>query len=324
MNRGAKAILVAGSLAVATVVAMVVVLPAAFARIVDPHDQCRTGFSTLVGCTYHWSSTTTHQGTPVFTTPSSATSNDPPGSRDRPDYTETIAWAVAQCPQNDIARRLLCAATPGAALAQAASDDLATGLPRPKPWFVTTAKKTPLIESVHVETPLMLAVALGFYRAELGKRGWTENDGAVVEPDRAMIAFTTSEGPALLRLTRQDNRTIADLSLRKPAAANGLIPPRPAQVKLLLGNGTDEEAAITINGETIKLAPRVGSSLRVDPYIERKTQDNPEVDLSPGRFTVTLKIASGAAQSRTFEVAAGETWGLVAGPDGVPLPVQLY
>jgi hypothetical protein len=48
------------------------------------------------------------------------------------------------------------------------------------------------------------------------ERGWTENDGAVVEPDRAVIAFTTTDGPALLRLIHEDERTIADLSLRKP------------------------------------------------------------------------------------------------------------
>ncbi len=105
-----------------------------------------------------------------------------------------------------------------AAPVQAASDDLATNLPRPKPWLLSTAKNSQFIESVHIETPLGLAGVLGFYRAELSKRGWSENDGAVVERDGAVIAFTTSDGPALLRLTRQDDQTIADLSRRKPAA----------------------------------------------------------------------------------------------------------
>ena len=118
----------------------------------------------------------------------------------------------------------------------AAIDDAATGLPLPKPWLLTTAKNSPFIKSVHVETPLDLAAVLGFYRVELSKRGWTENDGAVVEPDRAVIAFTTTDGPALLRLIHQDDRTIADLSLRKPAAANAGIQPRPGQARLMLGN----------------------------------------------------------------------------------------
>jgi hypothetical protein len=59
---------------------------------------------------------------------------------------------------------------------------------------------------------------LGFYRVELSKRGWTEIDGAVVAPERAVITFTTTDGSALLRLIHQEGRTIADLSLHKPAA----------------------------------------------------------------------------------------------------------
>src|SRR5215471_14851956 len=74
--------------------------------------------------------------------------------------------------------------------AQAASDDLevelseATGLPLPKRRVLTTAINSPFTKSIHVETPLDLATVLGFYRAELSKRSWTENDGAAVEPDR--------------------------------------------------------------------------------------------------------------------------------------------
>jgi hypothetical protein len=186
------------------------------------------------------------------------------------------------------------------------------------------AKKTPFISSVHIETPLDLAAVLSFYRVALSKRGWTENDGAVVEPDRAAIAFTTTDGPALLRLIHQDDRTIADLLLRKPAAADAANLPRPGQVKLLLGNATDEEAVITINAQTITLAARAGKHLAHDSDTERKSSDSPGIDLPPGKFKVTLKVAGGAAQDREFEVAADETWGLLAGPAGVPLPVHLY
>jgi hypothetical protein len=247
----------------------------------------------------------------------------PSSPRHTPGYAEQTSWAVAQCPQNYIAKRLLCAASV-AGPAQAASDDLATGLPRPKPWVLTAAKKTPFIESVHIETPLDLAPVLGFYRVELSQRGWTENDGAVVEPDRAVIAFTTTDGPAVLRLMHQDDRTIADLLLRKPAAATAANLPSPGQATLLLGNATDEEAVITINEHTITLAASAGYNLAYDPDTERKSSDSPGIDLPPGQFKVTLKVASGAAQTREFEVAADETWGLLAGPAGVPLPVRLY
>ncbi len=96
----------------------------------------------------------------------------------------------------------------------------------------------------------------------------------------------------------------------------------PGQVRLLLGNSTNEEAVITINEQTIKLAAR--AELADDPSTGRKSRESQEINLPPGKYKVSLKIASGAAQNREFEVAADETWGLVAGPAGVPLPLHLY
>jgi hypothetical protein len=322
MNRRTKGVLLVGSLAIATVV----VLTGALAKAMDPQHYCETGFSKLINCTYHWSSKTTGQSTPIFTTPSNATSTIPSGSRDtlRPTYVDVTSWAVADCPSNYIARRLLCAAASDAAPVQAADDDSVTGLPRPKPWFLTTAKNSTFITAFHVETPLDLAGVLRFYRLALSKRGWSENGGAVVEPGGAVIAFTTSDGPALLRLTHQDDRTIVDLSLRKPAATNAGILPMPGQARLLLGNSTDEEAVITINEQTIKLAARAGRELTDDPATGRKSPDSQEINLPPGKYKATLKVASGAVQNREFELAADETWGLLAGPAGVPLPLHLY
>jgi hypothetical protein len=319
MNRRTKGVLLVGGLAVATVV----VLAGALLKAMDPKHYCDSGFSKLINCTYHQSSKTTRQ---IFTTPSNATSTIPSGSRDtfRPTYVDVTSWAVADCPSNYIARRLLCAAASDAAPVQAADDDSVTGLPRPKPWFLTTAKNSTFIKAFHVETPLDLAGVLRFYRLELSKRGWSENGGAVVEPGGVVIAFTTADGPALLRLTHQDDRTIADLSLRKPAATNADILPMPGQVRLLLGNATDEEAVITINEQTIKLAARAGSKLTDDPATGRKSPDSQEINLPPGKYKATLKVASGAVQNREFEVAADETWGLLAGPAGVPLPLHLY
>jgi hypothetical protein len=318
MKRRTKGVLLAGSLAVATVVASVMVLTAALAKVIDPHGYCETGFSRLINCSYHWSSRSIGQGTPIFTN----LSNSPPAFQST--YVDVTSWAVAQCPQNSIARRLLCAVPPVAAPAQAASDDLAASLPRPRPWLLTTGKNSPFIVAVHVETPLDLAAVLGFYRDELGKRGWTENAGALVEPDRAVIGFTTVVGPAQLRLTREGDRTIANLSRRKPAATTAGILPKPGQVRLRLGNATDEEAVITVNEQTFRLAARAGQKLTDDLETGGKSPDSPEIDLPPGKYKVALKIAGGAAQNREFEVAADETWGLLVDRSGVPLPVHLY
>jgi hypothetical protein len=316
-------LLVAG-LAVATPVASVVVLTRALAMAVDPQHYCESGFSTLVDCHYRLRTQTVRQGAPIFNTPSNATSAAPSGERDTDPiiFVDATSWGVVDCPRNYIARRLLCGAVTDAASVKAAGDDPVTGLPRPKPWLVTTAKDSSVIRAFHVETPLDLAGVLGFYRTALSKRGWSENDGAVVGADGAVIAFTTSDGPTQLRLTRQDDRTIADLSRRKPAVTNAGIKPMPGQVRLLLGNSTKEEAVLTINRQTIKLA--AGRELMDDPITGRQSPDSQEVNLPPGKYKVSIKLASGAVQNREFELAADETWGLVAGLAGAPLPLRVY
>jgi len=322
MNRRTQGILLAGSFAVATVV----VLAVGLARGLD-HHLCKIDFSTLISCRFEWSSgsVTTITAQPSSATTSTTQSSSPtlsatPSSRPRrpqSGYVDVTSWGVKTH-------------TSVGAPEQTASDDLevelseATGLPLPKRWVLTTAKNSPFIKSVYVETPLDLAAVLRLYRAELSKRGWTENDGAVVEPDRAVIAFTTTDGPALLRLIHQDDRTIVDLSLRKPAGATAGILPRPGLVRLMLSNDTDEEAVITINEQTIELAAHAGRNLTDATDAERKPPDSQELDLPPGKYKVALKVASSAAQNRELEVAADETWALLVGPAGVPLPVHLY
>ncbi len=245
------------------------------------------------------------------------------------DYVDETWWAVRdRCAPDYRGERLLCDAV--GVLARATSRTFEAkmseeaALPMPAGWDLMSAKNSPFIRSGHVETPLDLASVLGFYRTALGKRGWTENDGAVVAPDRAVIAFTTTDGPALLRLTRQDNKTIADLSLRKPAAATAGLLPKPGQVRLMLGNKTDEAAVITVNNQTIKLAAHAGEKLANSDNAAGELPDSQKIDLTPGKYKVTLRVEGGATKNREFEVAANETWGLLVGPDGAPLPMRLY
>jgi hypothetical protein len=245
------------------------------------------------------------------------------------NYVDQTWWAVRShdTPDN-FAERLL--AIPVAAIARGAGAGFeaklseGTDLPVPDGWSLTTAKNSPLIRSVYAETPHDLTAVLGFYRAELGKRGWTEKDGAAVEPDRAVIAFTTSHGPALLRLSRQDDKTISDLSQRKRAAATAGLQSKPGQVKLMLGNTTDDEAVITVNEQTVRLPGHAGEKLANSDGAAGELPDSQKIDLPPGRYKVTLKTVDGATQNREFEVAANETWGLLVGTDDVLLPVHLY
>jgi hypothetical protein len=245
-------------------------------------------------------------------------------------YVDQTWWAVrSHCAPDNLAERLLC--IPVAVLARGAGAGFEaklsenTGLPLPEGWDLTTAKNSPLIRSIYAETPRDFATVLGFYRGELGERGWTENEGAVVERDRAVIAFTTRGGPALLRLSRQDDKTIAELSQRKRAVATAGLLSRPGQVKLMLGNQTDEAAVITIAEQTITLAAHAGEDLANSDGAAGELSDSQKIDLPPGKYKVTLKVEGAATvQSREFEVAANETWGLLAGTDGVLLPMRLY
>lgn len=323
MNRRVKAVLLIGTLAIAASVVTVAGLSMAFARAVDPNGLCATGFSPLASCHLRWTTTTTRRSPPIFPGPLSATAITPPPSGDtfKHDTVDVTSWSIAECPQNSIARRLVC---PVSALS--ASEDFITRLPLPKPWLVRTEKESPFIKSLHVETPLDLAPTLAFYRDELGKRGWMEQDGATVTPDRATITFSTVRGPAQLRLIRQDNRTIADVSLRKPgadAAIDAPILPPAGQARLMPGNETDKDVVITINGQSIALPPRAGEKA-AHASASRTAPDIQKIDLPPGKVIVTVKAADGAAVSRQFEVDAGETWAMLAGKDAVPLPLRLY
>ncbi|MDA9443445.1 hypothetical protein XH98_31040 [Bradyrhizobium sp. CCBAU 51745] len=244
-------------------------------------------------------------------------------------YVDETWWATRnRCTPDYLGERLICGAL--RILARAASrtfeakmsDD--AGLPLPASWELMTAKNAFFIRSGQVETPLDLATVASFYRAALGQRGWIEKDGAVITPDRAEIAFTTPDGPAMLRLTRQDNRTIVDLSVRKRADATAGIPPKPGQVRLMLGNETDEAAAVNVNERTISLAPHVGEKLAHTDDAASEGSDIQKIDLPPGKHRITVKVEGNAARSRELEVAANETWGLLVGPDGAPLPIRLY
>ncbi|WP_247550688.1 hypothetical protein [Bradyrhizobium sp. 138] len=244
-------------------------------------------------------------------------------------YVDDTWWALRdRCAPDYLGERLVCNAI--GLLARVTSRTFETkmsdelGLPLADRWDLMTAKNSPFIRSAHVETPLGLDAVLGFYRAALEKRGWTENDGAAVAPDRAVVTFTTSDGPGLLRLVRQDNMTIADLSLRKLLAATTSIRPAPDRVMLLLGNKMDEAADITINERTIRLAAHAGEKLIDSDADADKLPDSQKIDLPPGRYKITLKLDGSAAQEREFEVAANETWGLLVGPEGAPLPMRLY
>jgi hypothetical protein len=229
------------------------------------------------------------------------------------------ALDVATAKPVDAAATPTSKAPAAAAPAQASADDLdveqSGDLPVPKRHTMTAGTKTPFRRELNANVPLELATVLGFYRRELGKLNWKEDSkGSVAAPDNVVLAFSSAEGPALLKLGRKDGETTVSLTVKNPdAAAKAGVAPKPGQAKLLIGNPNDVEAVITINKQTIKAAAGAGI----------KGPDGPTLDLAPGKYKFSIKLAGKPASNDELEVGADETWGLLVAPAGA-LPMHVY
>jgi hypothetical protein len=176
--------------------------------------------------------------------------------------------------------------------------------------------ETAIRRELNASVPAELGSVLAFYRGELGKRGWKEStEAAVVKPDQVQLAFSSPDGPATLKLGRSNGETSINLAQKIPAAAaKGDIIPKPGQAKLLFVNIGDSEAALTINKQTIKIAAGAGG-----PHTK-----GPTLELPPGKYQYSLKVAGSPAQNNEIELAADDTWGLMVAPGGDVMPLQVY
>lgn len=177
--------------------------------------------------------------------------------------------------------------------------------------------ETPFRRELEASIPAPLGDVLAFYRAELSRLGWQERtDGATVSAERAQIDFTSPQGPAVLKLGRAKGETIVNLAQKNPdAAVKADIMPKAGQAKLMMGNMGDKEASLTINKQTIKIAAGAGGP---------QSPKGPMLDLPPGKYQYALRVPGRPARTESLTVAAGEAWGLMVGPDGGVLPLQMY
>jgi catechol 2,3-dioxygenase-like lactoylglutathione lyase family enzyme len=169
---------------------------------------------------------------------------------------------------------------------------------------------------LNASVPAELASVLAFYRGELGKRGWKESaERAVVKPDQVQLGFAAPDGPAMLKLSRKDGETSINLAVKIPAvAAKADVMPKPGQAKLMLGNLGNGEATITINKQVIRIAPGAGGPQAKGPTLE----------LAPGKYPYSVKVAGGPARNDTIELAADDAWGLMVVPGGEVMPMHVY
>ncbi len=189
------------------------------------------------------------------------------------------------------------------------------GLPVPKRHTMSEGTKTPFRRELQASVPLELTDVLGFYRRELGKLNWKEESkGTTIGADSAAVAFTAPEGPAVLRLGRKDGATSVRLMLKDPAAvAKAGIMPKPGQAKVLFGNINPAAETITFNSKPVSVAAGVGV----------KNPDGPTLDLAPGKYKYSIKLAGKPVQSEEIELGPDEVWGVMIGPGGV-LALQAY
>src|SRR5665213_3515692 len=227
--------------------------------------------------------------------------------------------AAPQTAQQAAPAPLPTPATADKANAPASADDLVLeesgGLPVPKRHTMSEGAKSTFRRELSARVPLALSDVLGFYRRELGKINWKEEAaGAVVAADHVNLAFTSPDGPALLKLGRKDGKTTVNLAVRDPgAAAKAGVMPKAGQAKLLISNMSDVDAMLIINKHTFKTGAGAGT----------KAPDGPMLDLAPGKYKVSSKLAGMPAHDDEIEVFADQTWGLLIGPGGV-LPLQVY
>lgn len=186
--------------------------------------------------------------------------------------------------------------------------------------FATTkmpGNEAPFRRELTASIPAPLGDVLAFYRAELSRLGWQEKtDGATVSAERAQIDFTSPQGPAVLKLGRVKGETTVNLAQKNSdAAAKADIMPKAGQARLLLGNMGSSEASLTINKQTVKIAAGAGGP---------QSPKGPMLDLPPGKYQYALRLPGRPARTEALTVAAGEAWGLLVGPSGDVLPLQMY
>ena len=239
-------------------------------------------------------------------------------SKDGKDVELTVMHPIDKTEVDASGEGLVNEAEKEAAAPAPTAEDLAVeetgGFPVPSNHTLAEAEGTPLRRALNVETPLDLKSVLGFYRQELGKRGWKEDGtGPAVADDGATLAFTSPDGPAMLKLERKDDVTTVSLVVSNPAkAAQSGLMAKPGKVKAMFGNLLSAPVTFTINKQTVKVAPGVGAN----------GPGGPTLDLPPGKYKVSMK-AGPLEVSDDVEVGAGEIWGFMAGPGGL-MPMQIH
>lgn len=189
--------------------------------------------------------------------------------------------------------------------------------PVPEGCSNVSKESSPYREVIDAMIEADLPQVLVFYRAELTKRGWKEDEtSSKVADDSAQLAFRGDQGALTLKLTREDEQTHIQLATRNEQLAkeHGILP-KAGKALLMLGNANDKDVVIVIDQQEHKLAAGQG---------ERDLAEAKKVDVAPGKHTVTVKTAGADPDTQEIEIEAGSAWGVIAFPGGGAFVAQTY
>ncbi|MBX3421130.1 MAG: hypothetical protein KF752_06195 [Pirellulaceae bacterium] len=195
--------------------------------------------------------------------------------------------------------------------------DSHNGLPFPEGGEGYQSEGSNFRKQTSKTVPANLKSVIDFYRRELTAPAWTEiKEAAKIEPTSASLSFTGPDGSMLVQLTSEGDKTAIALISRdaQGAKAAGVLPGN-GKGRLLVGNASEEAAAVTINKKAYTVAAGAGAE---DPT------SGLNFEVSPGKFVVEVKLPDQAANTETLKVGTDETWGVVILPTGTCLSIQLY
>lgn len=186
------------------------------------------------------------------------------------------------------------------------------GLPLPADRTGYSSESSEFRRMVILFSPSDVPTLVEFFQTELASRGWTLDDSDETQTG-ATLRFSGTDGELVVTLQAGDETEVV-LVQKNPAAAQeaGVLPPA-GQARLFLVNFTETELTVTIDGQTIELAPGAGMD---------SPDDAPTLDLAPGTYEVTTTVG-GSSVTDEIVVGADETWALLLDELGA-LPLQLY
>ncbi len=124
-------------------------------------------------------------------------------------------------------------------------------------------------------------------------------------------------GEALtVQLRTSNDKTEFALAVRNDALAKkDGIAAKPGKAKLMLANPDEKDIVISVDGKEYKVAAGVGGSNPAEAM---------QLDLEPGKHTISVKSGSNPPETEQIELKAGVTWAVVGFPGGGYLSERFY